>query len=118
MKNKYWKLMIAGQYTNRLWVINRAAIINSYHVLLYSMADNHSLTRWINLYFSLNFLYLSLPLLGKVFCGEDPVGSKGLLKWKGVMFAPDDNLRENPVEIEDEPRETESKHREGYEVNK
>ncbi|XP_043462326.1 uncharacterized protein LOC122498592 [Leptopilina heterotoma] len=32
---------------------------------------------------------------GKVFGNEDPGGSKGLLKWKGVMFAPDDEESEN-----------------------
>lgn len=29
---------------------------------------------------------------------EDPAGSKGLLKWKGVMFAPDDGIDKNENE--------------------
>lgn len=29
---------------------------------------------------------------GKILGVEDPGGSKGLLKWKGVMFAPDDGI--------------------------
>lgn len=29
---------------------------------------------------------------GKVLGTDDPGGSKGLLKWKGVMFAPDDEV--------------------------
>ncbi|XP_033338265.2 uncharacterized protein LOC117227272 isoform X3 [Megalopta genalis] len=29
---------------------------------------------------------------GKILGAEDPAGSKGLLKWKGVMFAPDDGI--------------------------
>ncbi|XP_029039327.2 uncharacterized protein LOC114874315 isoform X1 [Osmia bicornis bicornis] len=29
---------------------------------------------------------------GKILGAEDPGGSKGLLKWKGVMFAPDDGI--------------------------
>lgn len=36
-----------------------------------------------------------LLITGKVFGNEDPGGSKGLLKWKGVMFAPDDEESEN-----------------------
>ncbi|KAK2575692.1 hypothetical protein KPH14_012082 [Odynerus spinipes] len=32
---------------------------------------------------------------GKILGTEDPAGSKGLLKWKGVMFAPDDGINEN-----------------------
>ncbi|XP_044008091.1 uncharacterized protein LOC122852390 isoform X2 [Aphidius gifuensis] len=54
---------------------------------------------------------------GKVFCGEDPVGSKGLLKWKGVMFATDDDdEKNNPQDIKDNTKKTELKYREGYEV--
>ncbi|XP_015177718.1 PREDICTED: uncharacterized protein LOC107067064 isoform X5 [Polistes dominula] len=32
---------------------------------------------------------------GKILGTEDPAGSKGLLKWKGVMFAPNDDMNEN-----------------------
>ncbi|XP_047357833.1 uncharacterized protein LOC124952273 isoform X2 [Vespa velutina] len=31
---------------------------------------------------------------GKILGTEDPAGSKGLLKWKGVMFAPSDDMNE------------------------
>lgn len=39
-------------------------------------------------------LFFSI-VTGKVFGNDDPGGSKGLLKWKGVMFAPDDEESEN-----------------------
>lgn len=32
---------------------------------------------------------------GKVLGTDDPGGSKGLLKWKGVMFAPNDEVDQN-----------------------
>ncbi|XP_015589513.1 uncharacterized protein LOC107265049 isoform X2 [Cephus cinctus] len=38
---------------------------------------------------------------GKVLGTEDPAGSKGLLKWKGVMFTPSDSVGED-VKYEDE----------------
>lgn len=37
---------------------------------------------------------------------EDPGGSKGLLKWKGVMFAPDDGIDETENEEERVGRDT------------
>ncbi|CAD1474046.1 unnamed protein product [Heterotrigona itama] len=38
---------------------------------------------------------------GKILGAEDPGGSKGLLKWKGVMFAPDDGI--DKTENEERP---------------
>ncbi|XP_076239717.1 uncharacterized protein LOC143182555 [Calliopsis andreniformis] len=35
---------------------------------------------------------------GKILGADDPAGSKGLLKWKGVMFAPDDGIDKNENE--------------------
>ncbi|XP_054003385.1 uncharacterized protein LOC128889644 isoform X2 [Hylaeus anthracinus] len=37
---------------------------------------------------------------GKILGTEDPAGSKGLLKWKGVMFAPDDGIDKSENEEE------------------
>lgn len=39
--------------------------------------------------------------VGKILGTDDPGGSKGLLKWKGVMFAPNDE-----VDTEHDPEET------------
>ncbi|XP_011309142.1 uncharacterized protein [Fopius arisanus] len=52
---------------------------------------------------------------GKVLSGEDPGGSKGLLKWKGVMFAPEDE--EDMAEPNERERmREESLQRDGYDV--
>ncbi|XP_063990218.1 uncharacterized protein LOC135169289 [Diachasmimorpha longicaudata] len=54
---------------------------------------------------------------GKVLSGEDPGGSKGLLKWKGVMFAPHDEDEGDMAEsTEREKMREESLQREGYDV--
>lgn len=37
---------------------------------------------------------------------EDPAGSKGLLKWKGVMFAPDDGIDKTENEEEKVGKDT------------
>ncbi|XP_076672453.1 uncharacterized protein LOC143371323 isoform X3 [Andrena cerasifolii] len=43
---------------------------------------------------------------GRILGAEDPGGSKGLLKWKGVMFAPDDGIDETENEEERVGRDT------------
>ncbi|XP_015109017.1 uncharacterized protein LOC107035897 isoform X2 [Diachasma alloeum] len=54
---------------------------------------------------------------GKVLSGENPGGSKGLLKWKGVMFAPDDEGEGEMAEPSERERmREESLQREGYNV--
>lgn len=41
----------------------------------------------VKFYYYYNYFYFS----GKITTVQDPAGSKSLLKWKGVMFAPDDS---------------------------
>uniref|UniRef100_A0ABD2WI53 PDZ domain-containing protein n=1 Tax=Trichogramma kaykai TaxID=54128 RepID=A0ABD2WI53_9HYME len=59
---------------------------------------------------------------GKVVGGDDPLGSKGLLKWKGVMFAPNDDEvdgRTDKLQNERDAREAAALrrfHEQGYEV--
>ena len=48
---------------------------------------------------------MNFPSAGKVLGAEDPAGSKGLLKWKGVMFAPNDETTETS-ETEEHVRES------------
>ncbi|KAI4496243.1 hypothetical protein M0804_000053 [Polistes exclamans] len=46
---------------------------------------------------------------GKILGTEDPAGSKGLLKWKGVMFAPNDDMNENEKDenkVDDDNKDT------------
>ncbi|CAK9829928.1 Tyrosine-protein phosphatase non-receptor type 13 [Anthophora retusa] len=43
---------------------------------------------------------------GKILGAEDPGGSKGLLKWKGVMFAPDDGIDKTENEEEKAGKDT------------
>ncbi|XP_043248278.1 uncharacterized protein LOC122395045 [Colletes gigas] len=43
---------------------------------------------------------------GKILGTEDPAGSKGLLKWKGVMFAPDDGIDKTENEEEKVGKDT------------
>lgn len=43
---------------------------------------------------------------GKILGAEDPGGSKGLLKWKGVMFAPDDGIDKAENEEEKVAKDT------------
>lgn len=50
--------------------------------------------------------------------GEDPGGSKGLLKWKGVMFAPDDEDERDMAEPNERERmREESLQRDGHDVS-
>jgi len=38
------------------------------------------------------FFFFFARHAGKILGTDDPAGSKGLLKWKGVMFAPNDEV--------------------------
>lgn len=58
---------------------------------------------------------------GKVMGADGPGGSNGLLKWKGVMFAPDDSDEADGSLMQDDREVLESAaladlHEQGYEV--
>jgi len=43
---------------------------------------------------------------GKILGTDDPGGSKGLLKWKGVMFAPNDEVEGTEHDQEETGKDT------------
>lgn len=58
------------------------------------------ITLYSQRYFQSNNLDFLSRRVGKILGTNDPGGSKGLLKWKGVMFAPNDE-----VDTEHDPEE-------------
>lgn len=54
-------------------------------------------------YFQTNDLRFLSCCTGKILGTDDPGGSKGLLKWKGVMFAPNDEVDQETEHDEEKP---------------
>ena len=59
---------------------------------------------------------------GKMMNSNGAIGSKGLLKWKGVMFAPSDDESDGRCKIQEDRNGLQSAtltnlHEQGYEVN-